>query len=215
MSWPTRTTWCGSSARGLPRIVVRRFADGEEQVIAFDEEAYALGMSPGYEYDTDDPLHLFLADHAGAGLRLRHGDARARLRKQQEVPSGHDPRSMSRAASWRRPGRREVPVSLLYRKDDQARRTAPSCSTATAPTACPSPPASPPTRCSWSIAASSTPSPISAAARTRAIAGTRTASARRRRTPSPISSPPPNISRAKALPRGAASSPRAAAPAAC
>ena len=30
---------------GLPRIVVRRFADGEEHEIAFDEEAYSLGLS--------------------------------------------------------------------------------------------------------------------------------------------------------------------------
>ena len=37
---------------GLPRIVMRRFADGAEHEIAFAEEAYALGMSPGYEYDT-------------------------------------------------------------------------------------------------------------------------------------------------------------------
>ena len=38
---------------GLPRIVVRRFADGEEYAIAFAEEAYSLGMSDGYEYDTE------------------------------------------------------------------------------------------------------------------------------------------------------------------
>ena len=37
---------------GLPRIVVRRFADGDEHEIAFAEEAYALGLSAGYEYDT-------------------------------------------------------------------------------------------------------------------------------------------------------------------
>ena len=30
---------------GLPRIVVRRFADGAEHAIAFDEEAYSLGIS--------------------------------------------------------------------------------------------------------------------------------------------------------------------------
>ena len=37
---------------GLPRIVIRRFADGAEHEIAFAEETYALGISPGYEYDT-------------------------------------------------------------------------------------------------------------------------------------------------------------------
>ena len=38
---------------GLARIVVRRLADGEEHVIAFDEEAYSLGFDAGYEFDTD------------------------------------------------------------------------------------------------------------------------------------------------------------------
>ena len=37
---------------GLPRIVIRRLADGTEHAIAFDEEAFALGMWPGYEFDT-------------------------------------------------------------------------------------------------------------------------------------------------------------------
>ena len=31
---------------GLPRIVIRRFADGAEHEIAFEEEAYALGIAP-------------------------------------------------------------------------------------------------------------------------------------------------------------------------
>src|SRR4029079_12865725 len=37
---------------GLPRIVVRQLADASEHVIAFPEEAYSLGISPGYEFDT-------------------------------------------------------------------------------------------------------------------------------------------------------------------
>src|SRR5262245_65962133 len=37
---------------GLPRIVIRCFADAAEHAIAFDEEAYALGMSGLYECGT-------------------------------------------------------------------------------------------------------------------------------------------------------------------
>ena len=37
---------------GLPRIVIRHLATGEEHAIAFDEEAYSLGMIDGYEFDT-------------------------------------------------------------------------------------------------------------------------------------------------------------------
>jgi oligopeptidase B len=38
---------------GLPRIVVRRLASGEEHVISFAEEAYSLGIDGGYEFATD------------------------------------------------------------------------------------------------------------------------------------------------------------------
>src|SRR5690606_2825374 len=37
---------------GLPRIVVRERVSGDEHVIAFDEEAYSLGLAGSYEYDT-------------------------------------------------------------------------------------------------------------------------------------------------------------------
>ena len=37
---------------GLPRIVIRRWSDGQEHAIAFKEEAYGLGMSSGFEFDT-------------------------------------------------------------------------------------------------------------------------------------------------------------------
>ena len=37
---------------GLPRIVVRDIASGAEHAIAFAEEAYALGISSGFEFDT-------------------------------------------------------------------------------------------------------------------------------------------------------------------
>ena len=63
------------------------------------------------------------------------------------------------------------------------------CSTATAPMAMQCRLRSTPTACRWWIAASSMPSPISAAARTRAGAGISTASARRRPTRSTISPP--------------------------
>src|SRR5262249_42370890 len=35
---------------GLPRIVARRLTTGEEHTIAFEEEAYSLGMDWGYEF---------------------------------------------------------------------------------------------------------------------------------------------------------------------
>ncbi len=37
---------------GLPRIVVRDLRDDREWTVDFDEEAYSLGVSAGFEFDT-------------------------------------------------------------------------------------------------------------------------------------------------------------------
>jgi oligopeptidase B len=103
---------------GLPRIILRRFADGAEHAIAFEEEAYSLGMSGGYEFDTTDAaLHLFVDDHAGAGVRLRHGRAHARAAQDAGGAERHNPDDyVTRPAAGARRRRRDVPVSVLYRK---------------------------------------------------------------------------------------------------
>ena len=65
---------------GLPRIVVRRLASGEEHTIAFDEEAYSLGMAAGFEFDDRHPaLRLFVDDDAERGLGLRHARRATRV----------------------------------------------------------------------------------------------------------------------------------------
>ncbi|MDV3251590.1 S9 family peptidase [Devosia sp. BK] len=103
---------------GLPRIVVRDLTSGKEDVVRFEEEAYSLGMSVGYEFDTTvfrlsyssptTPNQVYDVDLA-TGSRT--------LLKTQEVPSGHDPekyetrRIFAKAADGA-----EVPVTLLYKK---------------------------------------------------------------------------------------------------
>jgi oligopeptidase B len=37
---------------GLPRIVIRDLRSGVEDTVRFEEEAYSLGVSEGYEFDT-------------------------------------------------------------------------------------------------------------------------------------------------------------------
>ena len=77
---------------GLPRIVVRRFADGEEYAIAFAEEAYSLGMSDGYEYDTESLRFTYSSMTTPRQVFDYNMRTRERvLRKTQEVPSGHNP----------------------------------------------------------------------------------------------------------------------------
>ncbi len=113
---------------GLPRIVVRERATGDEHAIAFDEEAYSLGLSGSYEYDTD--VMRFSYSSMTTPAQVFDYDMRTRERtllKTQEVPSGHDPdhyvtrRLMAPAADGEL-----VPVSILYHRDTPLDGTAPA-----------------------------------------------------------------------------------------
>jgi oligopeptidase B len=112
---------------GLPRIVVRRFADGDEHEIAFDEEAYSLGLSAGYEYDTPNLRFTYSSMTTPAQVFDYDMKARTRvLRKTQDVPSGHDPSLYvtRRVMALAKDGE-TVPVSLLYRKKTNLDGSAP------------------------------------------------------------------------------------------
>jgi oligopeptidase B len=112
---------------GLPRIVIRRFSHGSEHEIAFAEEAYALGISPGYEYDT--PTLRFTYSSMTAPAQVFDYDMATRertLRKTQEIPSGHDPANYKtrRVMAPAKDGE-TVPISLLYRKETPLDGSAP------------------------------------------------------------------------------------------
>ena len=112
---------------GLPRIVVRRLADGEEHEIAFDEEAYALGMSAGYEFDTKTLRFSYSSMTTPAQVFDYDMETRERvLLKTQEVPSGHDPSEyVTRRVMAPADDGELVPVSLLYRKSTPLDGSAP------------------------------------------------------------------------------------------
>ncbi|HEY7765700.1 MAG TPA: S9 family peptidase [Aestuariivirgaceae bacterium] len=112
---------------GLPRIVIRDMATGEEHAIAFDEEAYSLGMSGSLEYDTE--FTRFSYSSMTTPVQVHDYNMRTRervLRKNQEIPSGHDPSLYvtRRVFAPAEDGER-VPVSLLYRKETPLDGTAP------------------------------------------------------------------------------------------
>ena len=111
----------------LPRIVVTRLSNGEEHTIAFDEEAYALGMSSGYEFETTRIRFTYSSMTTPAETYDYDMATRERtLRKRQEVPSGHMPadyvtrRLLAPAADGEL-----VPVTLLYKKTTPLDGTAP------------------------------------------------------------------------------------------
>ena len=112
---------------GLPRIIVRRLADGAEHAIAFDEEAYSLGLQVGYEFETDTIRFTYSSMTTPARVFDYNMETRARvLRKEQEVPSGHDPDDyVTRRIHAPSHDGAEVPVTLLYRKDTPLDGSAP------------------------------------------------------------------------------------------
>jgi oligopeptidase B len=112
---------------GLPRIVVRRFADGAEHDIAFAEEAYALGISQGYEFDTETLRFTYSSMTTPAQVFDYNMRTRDRtLRKTQEIPSGHDPSLyITRRVMAPAKDGETVPVSMLYRKETKLDGSAP------------------------------------------------------------------------------------------
>jgi oligopeptidase B len=104
-------------AGGLPRIIIRDLASGEEHAIAFAEEAYSLGLSGGYEFDTTVLRFTYSSLTTPAQVFDYDMATRERvLRKTQEVPTGHDPAAyVTRRVFAPAADGESVPVSLLYR----------------------------------------------------------------------------------------------------
>ncbi|WP_265515684.1 S9 family peptidase [Nitratireductor luteus] len=104
---------------GLPRIVIRERATGAEHAIAFDEEAYSLGLIGAAEYDTETIRFTYSSmttptQEFDYNMRTRERT----LLKTQEVPSGHDPSDyVTRRLMAPAEDGALVPISLLYRKD--------------------------------------------------------------------------------------------------
>ena len=113
---------------GLPRIVVRRLADGAEHAIAFDEEAYSLGLFTGFEFDTREIRFTYSSMTTPARVYDYDMESRTRtLRKEQEVPSGHDPEAyVTRRIFAPTADGETVPVSLLHRRDTAVGGAAPA-----------------------------------------------------------------------------------------
>lgn len=103
----------------LPSIVIRDLATADEHAIAFDEAAYALDMSGGYEFETTTLRFVYSSMTTPSEVYDYDMASRQRtLRKRQEIPSGHDPADYvtTRITAIAHDGA-EVPVSILHRRD--------------------------------------------------------------------------------------------------
>ncbi len=75
-----------------PRIIIHREQDGHEHAIHFESEAYALGLVPGYEFDTDTLRFTVSTPAMPCETYDYHMQTKVRnLRQRQHIPSGHDP----------------------------------------------------------------------------------------------------------------------------
>ncbi|CDO60623.1 Protease II [Candidatus Phaeomarinobacter ectocarpi] len=112
---------------GLPRAIIRDMATGDEHAIAFDEEAYSLGLAAGYEYDTSKVRFTYSSMTTPAEQYDYDMATRERvLLKRQEVPSGHDPSDyVTRRLMATAPDGEQVPVSLIHHKDTPLDGSAP------------------------------------------------------------------------------------------
>ncbi len=99
------------------RLLVMDRAGGEH-VIAFDEPAHALSLSPGYEYDTTVTRFVYQSPTTPRQWFDYDMTSRARtLMKTQEVPSGHDPAAYETRRLWAvAADGAEVPITVLMKR---------------------------------------------------------------------------------------------------
>jgi oligopeptidase B len=102
---------------GLPRIVVRPLDGGDEWTVEFEEAAYSLGMSEGFEFDATTIRIVYSSPTTPSrtyDLDLVTGERT--LLKEQVVPSGHNPADYeTRRIFAKAPDGETVPVTLLYK----------------------------------------------------------------------------------------------------
>ncbi|MBV1702161.1 MAG: S9 family peptidase [Hyphomicrobiales bacterium] len=104
---------------GLPRIVVFDNTSSQSHAIEFNEEAYALSMESGFEFDT--PMLRFTYSSMTTPRQTYDYDMASRSRvlvKQQTLPSGHNPaRYVTRRIFATARDGALIPISLLMRAD--------------------------------------------------------------------------------------------------
>ena len=104
---------------GLPRILCRDLASGEDHAVSFDEEAYHLRLDDNLGYARNELRFAYSSMTTPQEIYDYDLATRQRiLRKRQEIPSGHDPaRYVTRRLFAKAQDGETVPISILHRKD--------------------------------------------------------------------------------------------------
>ncbi len=104
---------------GIERLVIQRRDDGSEHAVWFGEEAYSLALGSVHEFDT--ALIRFQYSSPATPTQIFDYDMNTRartLRKQERIPSGHDPSAyVVKRLQVTTADNERVPVTLLHRAD--------------------------------------------------------------------------------------------------
>ncbi len=111
----------------LPRLVIRHMVSGDEHAISFEQEAFALTLMEGLEFDTKTLRFAYSSMTTPQEIFDYDMAARTRvLLKRQEIPSGHNPEDYVTRRFFAPSHDGElVPISLVHRKELALDGTAP------------------------------------------------------------------------------------------
>jgi len=103
----------------LPRIVIRDLKTNKENTISFDEDAYALGLMGGYEFDTKWLRFTYSSPTTPRQIFDYNMETGERvLRKTMEIPSGHLPKDyITKRIQIKARDGEKIPVTLIMRAD--------------------------------------------------------------------------------------------------
>jgi len=112
----------------LPRLSITSRQTGETHEVAFDEQAYDISASTGYEYDTDT-IRLYYASPTTPDQTHDYNltTREKTLLKTREIPSGHNPADyiVDRVMAPGHDGV-EIPVTVLRHRDTPMDGSAPT-----------------------------------------------------------------------------------------
>lgn len=111
----------------LPRIIISDYNRKNENAIDFEEQAYSLGLNPGYEFDTRMIRYTYSSPSTPQqtfDYNMKSG--KRSLLKTQEVPRGHDPANyvVERLTIDASDGA-QIPVTILRLKQTPINASAP------------------------------------------------------------------------------------------
>jgi len=112
--------------KGLPRIIILDLRTNIEKQIAFDESAYSLGVSSGYEFDNENIRFTYSSPTTPTEVfdyEIETGNRT--LKKRQIIPSGHNKGDYITDRIFAKSNGEEIPITILYHKDTALDGSAP------------------------------------------------------------------------------------------